>query len=435
MMKKAFLGVAVFSVTLGFAHQSVTFEMLLDAMEKSSPKLQQQRLQTKIAQESLRTAEAAYLPTLALGGTSEYSKKFTDATTPSYIGSDSLTQTSQYQNSSTISLTYDLFRFGATNLGVKAANEQIKASKAGECVNLKEQLDSLLEAYAKVRIATAKLAYYQRIQKLYQESYVMAKRLNEAGELAQTEVITYAQYMADQLVLSAQIQEEKESMLAHMSYLSGVKLDGSSKLEPLHVKESSVRSLSFEESSSAKQAYASIEQKSAQLKAEKTRYLPVFSLYSKYDIYGSDKDRLSQATDNMEKNGYRVGLSFSWTIFDGFAREAAVETRLLELQQARVALEEAKRTYEKEQYLLQSQAREREQRLNSAKRSEASSQNVSEMIESLHENGQKDKLSSLKAQIQYYQTAIASNEAEELLSLSHTKEILFSQKEYECAAH
>lgn len=91
--------------------------------------------------------------------------------------------------------------------------------------------------------------------------------------------------------------------------------------------------------------------------------------------------------------------------------------------------------YEKEQYLLQAQSREREQRLSSAQKSEASSQNVSEMIESLHENGQKDKLSSLKSQIQYYQTAIASNEAEELLSLSHTKEILFSQKEYECAAH
>jgi len=435
MMKKAFLGVAVLSATLSLAEQSVTFEMLLDAMEKSSPKLEQQRLQTKIAEQSLRTAEAAYMPTLALGGTSEYSKKFSDTTTPTYIGNDSLTQTTQYQNSSTVSLTYDLFRFGATNLGVKAATEQIKGSKAAECVNLKEQLDSLLEAYAKVRISTAKLAYYQRIQKLYQESYVMAKRLNEAGELAQTEVITYAQYMADQLVMSAQIQEDKESMLAHISYLTGVKLDDTSKLEPLHVKEISLRALSFEESSRAKQAYAGIEQKEAQLQAEKTRYLPVFSLYGKYDLYGSDKDSFYQATDTMARNGYRIGLSFSWVIFDGFAREAAIETRLLELQQAKIALEEAKRTYEKEQYLLQAQSREREQRLSSAQKSEASSQNVSEMIESLHENGQKDKLSSLKSQIQYYQTAIASNEAEELLSLSHTKEILFAQKEYECAAH
>lgn len=436
MMIKAFLGVAVFSATLCFANESVTFEMLLEAMEKSSPKLQQQRLQTKIAQQSLRTAEAAYLPSLALGGTSEYSRKYNDTTTPTYIGNDSLTQTTQYQNSSTISLSYDLFRFGATNLGVKAATEQIKASQAGECLNLKEQLDSLLEAYAKVRIATQKLAYYQRIQKLYQESYIMAKRLNEAGELAQTEVITYAQYMADQLVLLAQIQEEKESMLAHMGYLSGVKLDASSKLEPLHVKESSHTSLiSFEESSNAKQAYAGIEQKSAQLQVEKTRYLPVFSLYGKYDIYGSDKDNFSQATDAMEKNGYRVGLSFTWTLFDGFAREAAIETRLLELQQAKVALSEAKRVYEKEQYLLQAGLREREKRLGSAKQSEASSIQVAEMIETLHENGQKDKLSSLKAQIQYYQTAIASNEAEELLSLSQTKKILFAQKEYECVAH
>ena len=435
MRKRASLGVAVLSATLCLAEQSITFEHLLEAMEHSSPKLEQQRLQTKIAQQSLRSAEAAYLPSLALGATSEYSKKFNDTVTPSYVGSDSLTQTSQYQNSSTISLTYDLFRFGATNLGVKAAHQQIKGSKAAECVNLKEQLDSLLEAYVKVRIATAKLAYYQKMQQLYQESYIMAKRLNVAGELPQTEVITYAQNMADQLVMSAQIHEEKESMLAHLSYLTGVKLDSSSTLEPLHVKEPSLSSVSFEESSRAKQAYAGIEQKEAQLQAEKTRYLPVFSLYGKYDLYGSDEEQFRRSTQDIERNGYRVGLSFSWTIFDGFAREAAVETRLLELQQAKMALIEAQRTYEKEQYLLQAQAREREQRLNSAKRSEASSYNVSEMIETLHENGQKDKLSSLKAQIQYYQTAIASNEAEELLSLSHTKEILFSQKEYECAAH
>lgn len=436
MMVKAFLGVAFFSATLAFAQQSVSFEMLLDAMEQSSPKLKQQRLQTKIAEQSLKTAEAAYLPTLALGGSSEYSHKFYDSYTPSSVGSDSLTQTSQYQNSSTVSLTYDLFRFGATYLGVKAAKEQIKGSKAGECVNLKEQIDSLLEAYTKVRIATAKLAYYQQIQQLYQDSYIMAKRLNEAGELAQTEVITYAQNIADQLVLTAQIHEEKESMLAHLSYLSGVKLDATSKLEPLYVKESTrPLSVSFEESSRAKQAYASISQKEAQLKAEKTRYLPVFSLYGKYDLYGSDEDQFNRSIHDVERNGYRVGLSFSWTLFDGFAREAAVESRLLELQQAKVALEEAKRMYEKEQYLLQAQSREREQRLNSAKRSEASSLNVSEMIESLHENGQKDKLSSLKAQIQYYQTAIASNEAKELLHLSQTKEILFSQKEYECVAH
>jgi outer membrane protein len=435
MMKKASLGVAVLSATLAFGEQSVTFEHLLESMEQSSPKLEQQRLQTKIAQQSLRSAEAAYLPSLALGATSEYSHKFNDTVTPSYVGSDSLTQTTQYQNSSTISLTYDLFRFGATNLGVKAAHQQIKGSKAAECVNLKEQLDSLLEAYAKVRIATAKLAYYQKMQRLYQESYIMAKRLNVAGELPQTEVINYAQYIADQLVMIAQIHEEKESMLAHLSYLSGVKLDTFSTLEPLHVKESSLTKVSFEESSRAKQAYATIEQKEAQLQAEKTRYLPVFSLYGKYDLYGSDEEQFRRSTQDIERNGYRVGLSFSWTIFDGFAREAAVETRLLELQQAKMALVEAQRTYEKEQYLLQAQAREREQRLGSAKRSEASSHNVSEMIETLHENGQKDKLSSLKAQIQYYQSAIASNEAEELLSLSHTKEILFAQKEYECAAH
>lgn len=435
MIGKALLGVAVFSATLCFGSDAIFFETLMQAIEKSSPKLEQQRLQTKIARESLRSAEAGYLPSLSLGGTSEYSRKFNTNTTPSYVGSDSLTQSTQYQNSSTLSLSYDLFRFGATALGVKAASAQIEASKAGECLVRKEQLESLLETYAKVRIATIKLEHYGQIQKLYQESYIMAKRLNEAGELAQTEVITYAQYIADQFIAIAQIQEEKEGLLAHLMYLTGLKIDTATFFEPLYVDNVIPKTLNFEESAKARQAYAGIEQKEAQLKAEKTRYLPVFSLYGKYDLYGSDEDKFNRAAQEIERNGYRVGLSFSWTLFDGFAREAAVETRLLELQQAKVGLEDAKREFEKEQYLLQSQSREREKRLENAKYSEASSHQVARMMDTLNENGQKDKLSTLKSQIHYYQTIIASKEAQELLHLSQKKEILFTQKEYECVAH
>ncbi|MDD3325432.1 MAG: TolC family protein [Sulfurospirillaceae bacterium] len=435
MIGKALFGVAVISATLCFGSDVVSFETLMQALEKSSPKLEHQRLQTKISQESLRSAEAGYLPSLSLGGTSEYSRKFNNNTTASYVGSDSLTQSTQYQNSSTLGVNYDLFRFGATALGVKAASAQIQASKAGECLALKEQLESLLETYAKVRIATIKLEHYKQIQKLYQESYIMAKRLNEAGELAQTEVITYAQYIADQFVLSAQTQEEKESMLAHLMYLADIKLDTSTSFESLHVDKIMPLTLSFEQSTKAKQAYAQIEQKSSQLKAEKTRYLPVFSLYGKYDLYGSDDDRFGHALQDVDRNGYRVGLSFSWSLFDGFAREAAVETRLLELQQAKIGLIDAKREFEKEQYLLRSQSRERETRLANAKQSEESSSKFADMMDALNKNGQKDKLSTLKSQIQYHQTMIASKEAQELLYLSQKKEILFTQKEYECVVH
>lgn len=436
-MMKVFLGVAVCSAALCLGNEPVSFETLMKALEKNNTKFQSDQLQSQIAEQSLQSAQAAYYPTLAIGANSEYSKKFNDNYTPSYVGSDSLTQSTQYQNSSTLSLTYDLFRFGATQQGVKAAQAQIKATRAKVCITLKEQLESLMETYTKARIAKMKLEYYARIQKCYQEAYVMAKRLYDAGELSQTDVVDYAQSMADQMVMQTQIQEELVSLIAQMTFLTGETVEVSTTLAPLHVNIhlSELVALPFDESAQGKQAYATIEQKEAQLKAEKTRYFPVVSLYGKYDMYGYDKESFAQATDAIEKNGYRVGLTFSWTLFDGFAREAVIETRLLELQQAKVGLVEAKRVYEKEQTLLRLQLEERQKRLSNAAQSESSSNDIALMAQALQENGQSDRLTSLKTMIHSLQSAIASKEAKELLTLNQTKMILFAQKEYECAVH
>jgi len=52
---------------------------------------------------------------------------------------------------------------------------------------------------------------------------------------------------------------------------------------------------------------------------------------------------------DVQENGYRIGVSLYWNLFDGFKREAAIKRRLLELEEAKVAFVEAKRVYAKEQ--------------------------------------------------------------------------------------
>ena len=273
------------------------------------------------------------------------------------------------------------------------------------------------------------------IKKSYEELYINAKRLYKYGSLKQTDVSSYALQIADLVFDTAQTREEKNSALAHLCYLSGVKIDNLHQLRPLHVDDSYISIPEFEQSSKAKKMQAQIAQKSAQLKAEQKSYYPTLALYGKYDLYGSDKEKFFNAFDNIRKNGYRVGLSLSFNIFDGFKREANIKIRLLELQSAKIALKDSKREYEKQRNLLNTLLKTRENRLNSSKEGSKVSNTLLLMSNKLHVNGESDRLGELKSQITLYQNLLKTDEAKEMLLTSKMKKIIISQKENECAVH
>ena len=180
---------------------------------------------------------------------------------------------------------------------------------------------------------------------------------------------------------------------------------------------------------------AQIEQKSAQLRAEQKSYYPIFSLYGKYDLYGSDKEKFSKAFDDVRKNGYRFGLSLSWNLFDGFKREANIKTRILELKSAKISLIDTKREYEKQRTLFNTLIKTRTNRFNSSKEGSKISNNLVYMSNKLHKNGEADKISNLKSQITFYQNLLKTDEAKELLETSKMKKILIARKESQCVAH
>ena len=433
MLKKVIILVALLvSATLA---KEISFDELAKIVDASSPKMEQQRVNTNISKVKLEIAQSQYYPTLSIGASTEYSLKYNQSFTPSSIGSSSLTQISQYQASTVLGMNYDLYRFGATSLHVKAAQKEIDSYIANECIVSEQLLIELLETYQRARIANIKLNYYMLIKKSYEELYVNAKRLYKYGSLKQTDVSSYALQIADLVFDTAQTREEKNSALAHLCYLSGVKIDNLHQLTPLHVDDSYISIPEFEQSSKAKKMQAQIAQKSAQLKAEQKSYYPTLALYGKYDLYGSDKEKFFNAFDNIRKNGYRVGLSLSFNIFDGFKREANIKIRLLELQSAKIALKDSKREYEKQRNLLNTLLKTRENRLNSSKEGSKVSNTLLLMSNKLHVNGESDRLGELKSQITLYQNLLKTDEAKEMLLTSKMKKIIISQKENECAVH
>lgn len=362
----------------------------------------------------------------------QYSKKFDSINTPSSVGENSLTQDTYYQSSSTISVMYDLFRFGGTLYNVKAAHAKYNAVKYEECEQKKSLIAKLLDTYYKARIQQLRKKYYININKNYLHMYQISKRLNSSGVLPFTQVQEYAKKIADTLNILEGIDELYQEALNELTYISGVKLSDLNTLKPIKNYKIPIDIISFEQSEEYKKAKNIIEQKQALYNETFTKYLPSFSIYGKYDFYGQDKDNLGSAIDDLERNGYRVGLSLSWILFDGFSKEATRAIRLIELQQAKLDMDIAKKEYKKEKDRLKKSKQIIKNMLKHTKSSKDMSEDISKMNNRLFKSGETDKLNEIKSRILSLEASLKTEETNEKLNKNYQEQKIRLEKGYIC---
>ncbi|MDR0762497.1 MAG: TolC family protein [Campylobacteraceae bacterium] len=420
-----------FIITQSFSQTAYNFDILSNAL-LASPRLKQSEIETAIAEENINIANAGYYPSLKLVSNIERSKKFENLYTPSYVGDDSLTQSSGRYLSASLYLSYDIYRFGAAEYSVEAAKENMNALNAAKCLKEKESLISLLENYSKVRIQNYQLQEYEKMQKLYTELYALTKRLYNSGQIAKTNIMKYAKELADIVTMSAAVKEERAGYLSNIMYLSGISIQEDDTLESIDITD--YNNVPFEKSVTAKKLMAVTAQKQAELNLQKTNYLPSVSFYARYDFYSSSAESYGRALNEFEKNGYRFGISFSMPLFDGFRNDADVNIKRLELMQSRLEYEDAKRAYEKEQFMIDSQIKLSKDRLDGIHQSVQSSKELVQAGASLYEAGESDKITLLSNTIDKIKIDISQNEASELLSMHIKKREIINKKETQCAA-
>jgi outer membrane protein TolC len=410
-----------------------SYEGLVGRMLKTSPKLQQAEVDVLTAIEGVSMAKSGYYPSLRVTGSYEHSKKYIDAVTPSYVGEDSLTQAGGRYLSSSIYLSYDLFRFGATRYSVDAAYAGANSAILLKCDRQRESLALLLEAYAKVRVCNLKIEEYEKILDLYRELYTSVKRLYESGRVAKTSGMEYAEELANTVALISDVKNERVGYLSKIVYLSGERVDQSDIFLPLG-ESVPTENTPFESSVTARRLMAETARKQAELSAKETGYLPSISLYGKYDLYGSSSDSSKEAYDDFKKNGYRVGVNLSWSLFDGFKSSSDIEIKRLELLQSRLAYEDAKMAYEAEQYATDSQIAFLQSRLKSVEESASVSNEFALSDAALYDAGELDKITLLNNRIDQRKIYLSLKEAEELLSMSIKKREIANEKESRCVA-
>ena len=182
-----------------------SFENLLNHTLANSPKANISRLQIDEALLDYDYALSNFYPTLYVGANSEYSKRFDENYNSIYVGESSLSSSTSYQNSLSLGLRYDLFKFGADYYHAKSAKTHIYTTTFQKCADEIEMSLNLLENYYKALNLKNKISTNEELKEIYATQY--ATRLNEVGE---SDKISISEYKIQLSELKTQIQSLKE---------------------------------------------------------------------------------------------------------------------------------------------------------------------------------------------------------------------------------
>ncbi|QCD51751.1 type I secretion system, outer membrane protein, TolC family [Campylobacter sp. RM16192] len=437
------------------------------SLETTNPSIISSRLQTMLANEELIGVKSAFYPRLSIGANSEYSKKYSNLNA-SYIGDESLVNSSGFASSLSLKLNYELYKFNATSLNVEASKEKIRSLNYKECDIVNEAKLKLLEIYHKILDYREKIGLYNKLKEVYKEIYELSKRLYEAGDIQKTLLANRAIELVEVDDILINLKKQSEELLSEISNLSGIDIKSSDELDalpsanlnsfnsynslnldlnsPLYLEAKSLNknlndhnsssldsslnldmSLStnslnlnknidysfpsFEQTAKAKELNALIASKQLIYEAKKKDYFPAVYLYAKYDFYGDDKDSLRRSIDDTQRNGYRIGLSISYNLFDGFSRESEIKSALIEVSLAKEQFEEARREYEKDIRNLKYDLHSAKDKIKTSLDLKDNSSELLTMSKRLNKSGEAEKLLVYQSMIKHLENTIKFNES------------------------
>ncbi|WP_297902182.1 TolC family protein [uncultured Campylobacter sp.] len=328
---------------------SFSFDALLEHTLANSPSLNLTRLDVQSARNELEYQKASRYPELGINANSEYAKRYGARYNSVQIGDDSLVSQSGYGDSLSLVLRQDIFKFGADELAIEAAEENIKQADLKRCSAYMDSSIKLLELYDEALGYKNRIEIYERLKDAYEMLYIYEKRLAGAGELGKTALADQAIALADTSYELSQLELNANNALNKIYSLSGVKIPNVFYLSDLGGANSiSSEFVPFEDSVIAKGFDHELAANELSMRSQERLYYPTVSLYGRYDLYGSDRDDFSRAGKDVKRHGYRAGLTVHMSLFDGGKRAAQIKEKQINKERILSKKEEAKLEYEKQ---------------------------------------------------------------------------------------
>ena len=123
-----------------------------------------------------------------------------------------------------------------------------------------------------------------------------------------------------------------------------------------------------------------------------------------------------------------------YNLFDGFNREAGIQSAFIELLLAKEQFNEAKRRYEKETRNINDDLHSNLEKLKTTLELSSYSKELLDMQERLNLNSQADKLSVLESKVKFNENLIKNEEALLQANMLVVKRFLINEKSVDCKA-
>jgi hypothetical protein len=310
--------------------EEIDFWDLLDqAMIKSTAVILKKH-DIQITQKNMDIVKSEYYPNISLGYSGEYYHGY-DRDGGSSIGGSFYPGYSQYRDSLDLSLSHELYRFGATDLKMQMSQKDIEIVKS-ELALAQQDISKELLSYFMDAVKSQENLKFKDDMRVVQDRILQKKwRLFESGQISKTLILR------DQLSL---VSLEKDILKHELNFIDAIKkiqILANVEINPKLVKFSiptpkNREIVSFEQSAVAKNLKLKLEKKLQELELIKKDYKPTIYANSAYRFYGADDDSFTKTIENLEKNSWDVGVSLRWELFSGFKTDTTVEKAKIEVQ-------------------------------------------------------------------------------------------------------
>jgi outer membrane protein len=359
------IGVAVASVTLAGATtgaaqdiQVVTLEEAVDMARHVNPAIIQAEGQLDNAGAAKLQAMGAWLPSLSLssGYSAQPGRERLDPTTNTYV-----TPTSSSANGSVGAslVIFNGFRRTAENRSAGAEQASAQASLVNQefqiALQTKQAFFNALAADELVRVSE------RRIQRAEEQLRISRDKL-AAGSAIRSDTLQFTVELGNAKLQLLQAETARATAEANLARLIGV--DGSvraardsSLLRPVVLDTVQLRMEAVAQAPSVMQADAAVKVAEASVAVARAAYFPTISASYSRSLSGSP---VVQTTGSVEtgnswdwRSSWNASLRLSWTLFNGFGREASVTRSASSRTTAQAQADDARRAVQAEltQYL------------------------------------------------------------------------------------
>lgn len=323
----------------------VTLAELLELVERSSPDWIQAKISVDRARAGLRAAEAGRSPTVSASSRYTYGNSIFSPPTVTNSTTNSTTNTSTTHSlTGTLGISYNIFDSGVNDNTIAAAENSLRIAEASlNQVNQTIRLN-IVTAYYSLQNADETIRIQRKAVENAERSLKDTKSRERAGvgtkfDVLQSEV-SLANAKQDLLNAEASQLVARRELSRQINYPPTIEITAADKIAPV-----AAWKLSLEESillavrNRSELDIRKLEREVARNNANATlsRLGPQVSVFTNFDASTSFVNNGSASAD------YQVGLSLSWTLFDGGKAAAQVDQYKADQATAESKFEQAAR--------------------------------------------------------------------------------------------